>query len=534
MSWFRSAFLLSVLTTLLVPMPVSAGGFEIPATGTRAAGRGGAFTARADDPLATWYNPANLAALDGVMVTADVHLPWWQSCYERSGTYGGFLGGATLDPPASSRFGTLGNPGGPGDYTNEPFPRSCRQGGPQITPTVLLSMRVTDWLGLGFGFVAPAGSGTNVWGSRDGVVQGVFGDERPAPHRYTQVFTDTTLVRLAFGGGLRLAPWLRIGGTFLWGISLTDTSMYGVVESGELPGRDVRVDMTDMTDWFVPGAIGSIHIDPMPELDFAFTVNWSGDINSRGDGQLTFADFAQEGDPAPGATVPSSARLPLGLHVPQPLSVRFGMRYAMQRPGAEHRRRQGKARDPMRDEIFDLELNVGWEQNSRIDAFTVTNRGDTRCPQDGSGEHCFNYRTPNVDSQNTLPARNRQPKGFRDQVTLHLGSDWNVVPDRLALRSGLSFESMGYDLAMWQIDFQPGRRMGLHLGATLRLKGLNVSLAYARIFQWDTVVPEGEGEVSQLLGGNPAGLVTINEGRYENAWHLFSVSLQYRFGDAGG
>jgi hypothetical protein len=527
MSWFRHALLLWLLTALAVPSSVSAGGFEIPATGTRAAGRAGAFTARADDPLATWYNPANLAALEGVMVTADVHLPWWQSCYERAGTYGGFEGGF-FD---QSQFGTIGNPGGPGDFSNEAFPRICRQGGPRITPTLLLSMRVSDRVGLGFGLIAPAGSGTNVWANREGIVEGVTGEERPAPHRYQQIFTDTALVRLAFGGGVRLAPWLRIGGTFLWGMSFTDSTVYGRSQGGEEPGRDIRVDMTDMTDRFVPGAIGSIHIDPSPSWDIAFNVNWSSDVRARGNGQLTSGDFAYDDPDAPGATPPSTALVPLGLHVPQPLTMRLGIRYAKPRPGADVRRRQGKPRDPMRDEVFDLELNVGYERNSQIDAFTLTNRGQLSCSEANRGPHCFRPAFDEGTISATLGETNPQPKGFRDQVTLHLGSDVNVVPDRLALRAGLSFESQGYDLALWQLDFQPGRRMGLHLGATVRLKGLNVSVAYARIFQWDAVVTEDEAALQQVVQFGDGA--TINAGRYENAWHLFSVSIQYRFGDAG-
>jgi hypothetical protein len=516
-----------VLLAVAVPAPAMAGGFEIPATGTRAAGRGGAFMARADDPTATWYNPANLANLDSVMVTADVHLPWWQSCYQRFGTYGGFLEGATLDNPDVSRFGTIGDPGAPGDFTNEAFPRICRQGGPRVTPTLLFSWRVSEKLGLGFGLIAPAGSGTNVWANREGVVEGVNGELRPAPHRYMQVFTETALVRLAFGAGMRLTPWLRIGGTFLWGLSFTDSTMYGVMGAGEYVGRDVRVDMRNMNDLFVPGAIGSVHVEPLPELDIAFSVNWLGSIRSRGDGFATYAHYGgdADGNQVPGAFEPSTAEVPLHLHVPQPISLRLGVRYGMLRPGAGQRRREGKAADPMRDEVFDIELNVGFERNSRINAFTLSNESPGCL--DANDPTCF---INNRGVATTLPEESVQPKGFRDQLTLHLGSDVNVVPDRLALRAGMSFETNGYERRMWQLDFQPGQRVGMHVGMTVRVKGLNLSVAYARIFQWDTVVNLGEGEARQVVAGQPTGAV-INEGRYENAWHLFSVSLQYRWGD---
>jgi hypothetical protein len=285
-----------------------------------------------------------------------------------------------------------------------------------------------------------------------------------------------------------------------------------------------------MTDLFVPGAIGSVHVEPLPELDIALSVNWLGAIRSRGDGFATYAHYGadEDGNPVPGAIPPSTAEVPLHLHVPQPISLRLGVRYGKLRPGAEQRRREGKAADPMRDEVFDIELNVGFERNSRINAFTLSNPNSSCVGDDPP--NCFHYDRPAPDGSNlSVPAETVQQKGFRDQITLHLGSDWNVVPDRMALRAGMSFESNGYERALWQIDFQPGRRVGMHAGMTVRVKGLNLSVAYARIFQWDTVVNLGEGRVEQAVAGG--GGEVINEGRYENAWHLFSVSLQYRWGD---
>lgn len=51
-----------------------AGGFEFPANGTEALGRGGAFTAKADSPLALEYNVAGLANLRGTRLLFDNNL----------------------------------------------------------------------------------------------------------------------------------------------------------------------------------------------------------------------------------------------------------------------------------------------------------------------------------------------------------------------------------------------------------------------------------------------------------------------------
>ena len=65
---------LTVALTTLVGAAVLAGparadgGYYGGAMGARAAGRSGAFVARADDPTAVTYNPAGIAKLDGLVI----------------------------------------------------------------------------------------------------------------------------------------------------------------------------------------------------------------------------------------------------------------------------------------------------------------------------------------------------------------------------------------------------------------------------------------------------------------------------------
>ncbi len=59
-----SHLLISTLVWVL-PATALAGGFEFPSNGSVALGRGGAFTARADDLVCLEYNPAGLIKLPG-------------------------------------------------------------------------------------------------------------------------------------------------------------------------------------------------------------------------------------------------------------------------------------------------------------------------------------------------------------------------------------------------------------------------------------------------------------------------------------
>ena len=65
---------------------VVAGGLEIGDQGAKAAGRAGAFTVRADDPSALYYNPAGLARLRGTQVYYSHRLLYGQAEYRRART----------------------------------------------------------------------------------------------------------------------------------------------------------------------------------------------------------------------------------------------------------------------------------------------------------------------------------------------------------------------------------------------------------------------------------------------------------------
>jgi len=58
---FRIAFLMACA----FPLATHANGLDIPEQGARSLARGGAFSARADDPTATIHNPGAVSKLRG-------------------------------------------------------------------------------------------------------------------------------------------------------------------------------------------------------------------------------------------------------------------------------------------------------------------------------------------------------------------------------------------------------------------------------------------------------------------------------------
>ena len=118
----------------------------------------------------------------------------------------------------------------------------------------------------------------------------------------------------------------------------------------------------------------------------------------------------------------------------------------------------------------------------------------------------------------------RVPKGFRDQIALYLGSDVAVMPDRWALRAGLSFESRGLDANLAQTDFQPTRRFGIHAGTTLRLGPIDISVAYMHVFQESVTADPGELIQEVTIG---SGRI-VNAGRYTMRFDALAIAITGR------
>ncbi len=73
---------------LLMPVYSFAGGFDFPDNGTVALGRAGAFSVKADDPTAIYYNPAGLANLRGWKLLIDSNLAFKHVSFTRAAENG--------------------------------------------------------------------------------------------------------------------------------------------------------------------------------------------------------------------------------------------------------------------------------------------------------------------------------------------------------------------------------------------------------------------------------------------------------------
>lgn len=160
------------LLLLLAAAPAHAGGPFLPMRGVRAAARGGAFVAGADDPQALWYNPAGLATLAGGARAVEVLLD--AAIVDHDLTYTRIDSGGTALPPVSSE--------------------------PQLLPVPTLAVEVDlgSRLALGAGLLTP-------YSALDGFPE-------KGPQRYALVDLHHTVIAIAeVGLAYKVTDWLSVG-----------------------------------------------------------------------------------------------------------------------------------------------------------------------------------------------------------------------------------------------------------------------------------------------------------------------------------
>ena len=556
------AWLVGVAVALALaslPTRVSAGGFEVAGAGTRPLGRGGAFAARADDGMALLLNPAMMADLGEHQLMINVHLALWDACVQRPGTYmDGYGGGG---PASDSVFSNPMDPMGTDAWIMQAYPRVCNSGIPQLIPQIAQTIRILPELAIGFGIVAPNAVGTSQFGDGNGrVANGTL----PTPVRYALSESSLLLFHPSIGIGYRPHPMIRIGATFQWGIGIISFTNYTNVGQGaEDVLGDIRTRL-EASDFFVPAGIFSVALTPHPNFDIMIAARFSDSIDAEGHLDLTTGTYGPcQGstdctDPlSVGGSAPLTSRVGgVSLHAGQPFQFTLGMRYADRRwgrPTDDATRAQvmdaslgeGVVNDPMMAENFDIELDVVYELNSQVTDFVVR-------PPAGASVVARSYAvgTP-IDINVPVPGPLPIPHGWQDTLSMRLGGDYNVLPGVLAIRAGTHVDlPMGQ--SRFQInDFVQGWRVGLHVGATLRIERFDISLAYSHVFAETLNITNGDYRLIAATGMQgvcgdsgdydpnrpvssrgcwPRGAGgVVNNGTYTQEWNFFSVGMTYHF-----
>lgn len=481
--------MLCVAAATMVANRASAGGIEYTGAGAQANGRGGAVTAKANDPMVLLYNPAGLAELRGSQISINANLALMDACMEPTGYYGwGAYGGgkpAKLTDPNTGEVLNLnlGNPTmiGPNEtsYYNSKLDTVCVDQDWTPIPQVGFSARLSEAVGIGFGLLFPNAPPQGRWGGENGQISTPNGP-RPAPTRYLSMSSGTLALYPTFGIGVRLTNWLRIGAAFQWGIFNVDQTNMAVVSAGTTPSSDI-ITRVRVTDWFVPAITGSVHLVPFDAVDIVGAFRYHGDLNAPGTIDMTTGVFD------PNSQAYTTINQITGVHQKFPWQLRAGIRYASRlapRPsGTGNKEPEGldgdRIHDALEDERWDIEFDLEYQMNARVGEQRVEYAPGQAIQSKGLDGTMRAAMFPDASQ----PFTSIQ-KGFKDQISARVGGTYNVLPGLFAISLGGHYETRGVDPAYMQLDYWPVSRLGLHAGVMLRLsRTIDLIASFSHIFQ---------------------------------------------------
>jgi long-subunit fatty acid transport protein len=430
-------------------------GFDSPESGVVQSGRGGTGVARADDPLAAYFNPAALAWMkSGVHLGS--HLMFMEQCFT-----------PTPGPTAKVCANTT------------PFPN----------PQLAASLRINRNFAIGLAALGPHAVGTVKW-------------PESTPLRYLLVESRPVVLHPTLSLSYAINDKISVGAGFVWGLASINFVNFAQSTS-QAPQGDVKAAIKGF-DGFVPGFVVGVLVSPAKRLDIGGWFKWQDAISTRLGLRLEQgANVTEDND---------AGRLKLQV----PMEARAGFRYHHpKRAGSALLETGPKRRDPLAEDLFDIEVNFTWAHNSVVDKVEV--RFDKGIAINGT--------------QASVPENADIPHNWRDVFGVRLGTDFVLIPGFLAVRAGGFFETKGQDDAYLNPDFHMGLRVGLGGGVTARLAPVDVSLSYQHTF-YGPLDNGGKGEVRALSGDATTGYRSqnaVNGGSLEASLNELALGGTVRF-----
>jgi hypothetical protein len=506
---------LLALSVTFVSTRARAAGIEDTIGGTVGLGRAANY-GRVNDFMATWQNPANLAVVPGSDLGFEFRVPLLNACYQR------FVdpNGEYKQPDAYEGFeGT------------EIVGRMCNEGTPGLTANTGWAQSFDSGWGYGIGLFTPAGVGGAKYGN-DTIVSWypsenetyqVTSTGAESPTRQMGIERDAVTAFVMAGLGYTPIRALRFGASAGWGFASVYNKSVVSVLGGTFRDQEVLNEIR-ATDWALARANASVVLSPFDQLDLFGVVTYQSGINASGSAVLTAngihgAPLKSCSDPTPGTHCRIDG---VQLNVPFPtLEATFGSRLVIPR------NKRQRVLDPMKDELFDLEVDVAWTQTSAVDSFDVKLHDKLVEDPDVPRIQFANAE----DATTSYPRQSTTiPKNWKDTWTVRVGGDIQAIPERMTLRAGVSYATRAVPVETMNIDYWPVEKLGIHVGATFAfLERFKVHLAYAHLFYQATEVAVGTGQVRDIASIDEAKSKGVNEGRFEAALDVFSLQLNASF-----
>lgn len=477
-------------------------GLDSPDSGVVQGGRGSAALARSDDPLAAYFNPAAMAfQASGVHLGAQALFP--KKCYTRLGLDGKpVTPDAGIPAPGAKADPALGTPAGPKN------PEVCGDTHFFPNPQLGATFRITNRFAIGVAVVAPHAAGKTEW-PESLEYTGNFGDlTQPAPQRYLLISADSIIVNPTISVAFAPTDNLSFGAGFIWGIaSVKFTNFTELVSPPRIAGDigdhavtasgDIRASI-NAKDLIIPGFVLSALWMPTKNLDVAAWFKWQDALKASTNLDLESKYWKASGarndapcvDPEPKGCNITKKQDAGTIKFAIPMEAKIGLRYHHARaPGGPQpswitKNPERKIRDPLSEDLFDLELDFTWANNSVNENLELRFKKDILVNGAGGGK---------------VPLNGDIPHKWKDVVGVRLGGDFVAIPNRLAVRAGGWFETQGVDASYLNLDFNLAAKGGVSGGATVRVGPVDISAMYQHTF-YATLDNGGKGNVHALSG----------------------------------
>jgi long-subunit fatty acid transport protein len=511
----------SIIAFLATSEVSASTGFEFPENGTELLGRAGAWVARASNPLATFFNPAGIVTQPSGVIL-NTNLIWQKNCFRRTDSNGN---------PA--RFTN----GGSYEYGSEVC--NTDSATPYPNPQIAGVYRVAPKLALGLAVLGPSTRGKFDYPllTRGRSIALNRETDLPSPGRYLLGADDLLLVWPQVAISYQVTPELSVGASFIWGVArfkFTAISAGGLVKGNVYDNQpvdafedDFRADL-DVHDWFVPGfTLGALY-QATSNIDVGAWYMWSDDVKATGDSVVTGPVYS---DPDTVAGPGEQARTDVTgnkakMTAPWPMQARVGVRFHVPRDRANT---PSSVRDPIADDIFDIELDATWANNSHFKDLTVTFPAG------------ISINVPGLNGAASLPQDASIPHHWKDAFGFRLGGDYVVLPNQLAVRAGGFFQTEAQDPKYLHLDYVPSQMVGVDAGLTVRISGkLDLMAAYGHVF-YKGLDNHGQGEIKALCGiadcGTPSTPASspfrspqsVNGGSNSSVVNIASIGVGYSF-----
>jgi long-subunit fatty acid transport protein len=516
MRWTRCSFvvLIAIASTTRV---AHAAGFEDTMSGTINLGRA-ANALRVQDFMATWQNPANLALIPSHDFGAELRLPLLQACFDRA-----------RDNSAAYRV----NDSAQGLAGTESFQNVCNDGTHVPTGNLGFAQAFDGGWGWGIGFFTPAVNAASKYGNETVVTQfplpgetlPITANGNESPNRFLLLERQVLGGFLQAGAGVQIVRQFRVGASVGLGFANIHNLNIASVQGGTFRDQEILTDIK-ATDWLVPRAALSMVFAPVDAFEAMASLTYQGDIHADGDVQFQtngiqdgpLTDCRVASPERPGTHCQSGSA---ELTVPFPnLEATLGLRYA------KRRYQRTRASTPMRDEIWDVEVDGYWSQTSHVDQDTI--KLYSQAPGAPGSTNLVFSSAPNATSL-AIPASFAIPHHWRDTFGVRAGGDYNAVPGLLALRLGVSYETRAVPVEYMNIDAFPVAKLGLHVGGTLAFERVKLSVGYAHVFFQPVDVGVGAGRVPEIVSQQPNQAQAVNEGYYQAALDVVSLQANLEF-----